>query len=187
MVQRQQHHRNRLIRRRVASPETARVKEGLGDRPQALRTLPLGRCTAEPQPLLERREGVEAVRDVGERAGAVIAAAVAVGGVAGGVVDGGEAGVDGDRVDVREQDVGAGAVGCEVEVGAVEAERGGVVGVELLEVRVGGRGCGEWVALPVGLVARVVEEERGMGEERRDLRGYGGEVLVGPAHVVHDE
>ena len=46
-----------------------------------------------------------------------------------------------------------------MEVGAVEAERGGVVGVELLQVRVGGRGCGERVALPVGLVARVVEEE----------------------------
>ena len=36
-----------------------------------------------------------------------------------------------------------------------------MVGVELLEVRVGGRGCGERVALPVGPVARVERRSEG--------------------------
>ena len=63
--------------------------------------------------------GVETGRDVGEGAGAVVAAAAAVGGVADCVVDGRVRGVDGDGVDVFEDDVCAGGVVCKVEVVAV--------------------------------------------------------------------
>lgn len=92
-----------------------------------------------------------------------VAAAVAVGLVAHGVVHGGEGGGLDERVGVLEDDVGAGGVRVEVEVVAVEHEGDGVVGVEGADGVVRDARAVEGVGPPVGLVARVVEQEGGVG------------------------
>lgn len=178
MVDVQEVHDDHLVRRRHARPVLAGA-EGLGHGPERL-----GR-TAEPG-LLVGGEPVEAGRNVGEGALAVVAAAVAVGGVDGGVVDEGVGGVDGDGVDVRHDDVGAGGVGGVVEVEAVEGEGDGVVGVDGADVVVAETGGVQGVGVPVRFVGRVPEQEGGVGGQPADLVGDGGGVLVGAAHVVHD-
>lgn len=113
---------------------------------------------ADPGPV--GAEVVEAGGDVGQGRGqAVVAAAVAVRGVAGGVPLVGEGEVGGDGVGVRHDDVGAGGVLLEVEVVAVEHEGDGVVGVEAFDGRVGDAGGVEGVAPAVGLVGRVPEQQ----------------------------
>lgn len=167
----------------VVGPRRAHPVAGAGG--EALRRVRLG-LRPVAQPALGVRAVVEAPRHVADVAVAVVAAAVAVRGVAWRAPAPRIAGLGGDGVHVLEHDVGVGRVALIVVVLAEERDGDGVVGVGGTDGGARVADDSEGLLILVGLVGHPVRVQGRAVLDGVDQPAHLGQVPARVAHVVHE-